>query len=269
MVYLVNNKAVRLFLILGGFFIANALIAEFIGVKIFSLERCFGWEPLNWRLFDQEGLSFNLTTGVILWPVVFIMTDIINEYFGRKGVQILSYMTAGLIAYAFVLFSLGILLPPADFWPTSHIQPDWSPEMQSEMLAKVGDFNAAFRLVFGQGLWIIIGSLIAFLLGQLIDVYAFHWIKEKTGEKWIWLRATGSTLISQFIDSFVVLFVAFYIGAGWDIRLVLAIGVVNYIYKFVVAIGLTPLLYLAHDLIDRYLGDELAGELKKTAMVRG
>ena len=137
------------------------------------------------------------------------------------------------------------------------------------MRSEVGNYNAAFRLVFGQGLWIIVGSLIAFLLGQLIDVFTFHWIKEQTGEKWIWLRATGSTLISQFIDSFVVLFVAFYIGAGWDFRLVLAIGVVNYIYKFAAAVAMTPLLYLAHDVIDGFLGKELAEELKNTAMQKG
>ncbi|HRW76041.1 MAG: queuosine precursor transporter [Saprospiraceae bacterium] len=269
MMYLVNNKAARLFLILGSFFLANALIAEFIGVKIFSLERTFGFQPLQWSLFGQEGLSFNLTTGVLLWPVVFIMTDIINEYFGRKGVRLLSYLAAGMILYAFLMFSFGIRLPPADFWPTSHIQPDWPIEQQDLMRSEVGNYNAAFRLVFGQGLWIIVGSLIAFLLGQLIDVFTFHWIKEQTGEKWIWLRATGSTLISQFIDSFVVLFVAFYIGAGWDFRLVLAIGVVNYIYKFAAAVAMTPLLYLAHDVIDGFLGKELAEELKNTAMQKG
>jgi hypothetical protein len=75
----------------------------------------------------------------------------------------------------------------------------------------------------------------AFLFGQMIDVYVFHYLKMKTGEKSLWLRATGSTLVSQFIDSFVVLFIAFYIGADWSLSLVLAIGVVNYIYKFTVA----------------------------------
>lgn len=269
MSYLLNNKAARLFLGLGGFFIANALIAEFIGVKIFSLERTLGIPPLNWTILGQSGLSFNLTTGVLLWPVVFIMTDIINEYFGRKGVRLLSFLAAGLILYAFLIFFLGIRMPPADFWPSSHIRPDWSPEDQLAMSGKVADYNVAFALVFGQGLWIIAGSLVAFLVGQFIDVFVFHRIKRWTGERWIWLRATGSTLISQGIDSFVVLFIAFYVGAGWDLRLVLAIGVVNYIYKFAMAVGLTPLLYLAHDVIDGYLGKDLAAELKATAMAKG
>lgn len=269
MSYLISNKAARLFLALGGFFITNALVAEFIGVKIFSLEKIFGVESVMWELFGQEGLSFNLTAGVLLWPVVFIMTDIINEYFGRKGVRFLSFLTAGLILYSFGMIYTGIWLPPADFWPASHIQPEWSTAEKDRVLAGVGDYNMAFSLVLGQGLWIIAGSLLAFLIGQVVDVMTFHRIKKWTGERHIWLRATGSTIISQFIDSFVVLWVAFYLGAGWDMGLVLAIGVVNYIYKFVIAVLLTPLLYLVHDLIDRYLGAELALELKTTAMRKG
>lgn len=81
----------------------------------------------------------------------------------------------------------------------------------------------------------------------------------------IWLRATGSTLVSQFIDSFVVLFIAFGIGAGWPMKQVIAIGIINYAYKFTVAIILTPILYLVHNRIDRYLGHELAHDLKEKA----
>ncbi len=126
--------------------------------------------------------------------------------------------------------------------------------------------DSTFNTIFGQGLWIIVGSLIAFLVGQLVDVTVFHYFKSKTGEAKIWLRATGSTLVSQFIDSFVVLFIAFYIGAGWDLKLVLAIGVVNYMYKFTVAIVLTPLLYFVHNIIDRYLGKELSEKLMAEAV---
>ena len=125
--------------------------------------------------------------------------------------------------------------------------------------------DVAFRKIFGQGLWIIFGSMVAFLIGQIVDVITFHRIKKATGEKKVWLRATGSTLVSQFIDSFVVLFIAFYIGADWELVRVLAIGVVNYIYKFGMAIVLTPLIYLAHYIIDQYLGEELANEMKLSA----
>ena len=125
--------------------------------------------------------------------------------------------------------------------------------------------DQAFNTIFGQGLWIIFGSLVAFLVGQLVDVKVFHYLRGFTGSSKIWLRATGSTVVSQFIDSFVVLLIAFYWGAGWDISLVLAIGVVNYIYKFLIAVFLTPLLYVMHYFIDRYLGKELSEKLQEEA----
>ncbi len=262
---ILRDKRTILFILLGGFFIANALIAEFIGVKIFSLEKSLGFSPLDLRIFGEESLSFNLTAGVLLWPVVFVMTDVINEYFGRRGVKILSYLAVALIIYAFVMFYLGIRLTPADFWPSSHIPASLPQEDQLLIKSKVSDYDYAFGLVFGQGLWIIVGSLVAFLIGQLLDVMVFQYIKRATGEKMVWLRATGSTLISQFVDSFVVLLIAFYIGAGWDLSLVLAIGVVNYLYKFVMAVILTPAIYLAHFLIDAFLGDAVAQEMKHQA----
>ena len=248
-----RDKANTLFYVLGSFFVANALLAEFIGVKIFSLEKLIGIPPLNLSFFGETNLSFNLTAGVLLWPVVFIMTDIINEYFGRKGVRFMSFTAAALISYAFLMVYFAMGLSPADFW------------IQRETGNGIINMDFAFNAIFGQGLWIIAGSLVAFLIGQLVDVYVFHFLRSFTGSSKIWLRATGSTLVSQFIDSFVVLLIAFYFGAGWDLSLVLAIGLVNYIYKFIVAVFLTPLLYLLHSLIDRYLGKELSDKLIEEA----
>ena len=259
---IIRHKPTRLFIILAGIFIANALIAEIIGVKIFSLEKTLGLKPLHIRLLGND-LSVNLTAGVLLWPVVFIMTDIINEYYGMKGVRFLSYLTAGLIGFAFLVFYGAMKLSPADFFITS------------KQGSGVPDMSKAYNSVLGQGGFIIIGSLTAFILGQLVDVYFFHRIKRVTGEKRIWLRATGSTLISQFIDSFVVLFIAFYIGTRvnaskndfvWPFGLFVAVGIVNYIYKFTVAILLTPMIYMVHDWIEKYLGHEQAAEMKKAAM---
>jgi hypothetical protein len=144
-------------------------------------------------------------------------------------------------------------LTPADFW------------VQRETGSGIINMDLAFNTIFGQGLWIIAGSITAFLIGQFVDVTVFHFLKRKTGNPKIWLRATGSTLVSQFIDSFVVLFIAFYIGAGWELELVLAIGIVNYMYKFSVAVILTPVLYVIHYLIDIYLGKEKAEELMHEA----
>ncbi len=252
-----QNKINRLYLFLGGFFITNALIAEFVGVKIFSLEKTLGFSPFNWEIFGVDGLGFNLTAGVVLWPVVFIMTDVINEYYGEKGVKLLSYFTVGLIIYAFAMVYMAIYLAPNEWWTS-----------QSGLLGggDIENMDLAFKKIFGQGLWIIVGSLVAFLIGQIVDVFTFHKIKQHTGEGRIWLRATGSTLVSQFIDSFVVLIVAFYIGADWELVRVLAIGFVNYLYKFIIAVALTPLIYLAHEIIDNYLGKETADRLKRLAM---
>lgn len=230
-------------------------MAEFIGTKIFSLEAIFGAEPVRWNLLGFE-VSFELTAGVLLWPVVFIMTDIINEYYGKRGVRLLSFLAVGLIAYSFVMVFGAMQLPPAGWWIGSGIE-DGVPNMQD-----------AYTKSFGLGLWIIVGSLVAFLIGQFADVTVFHWLKRKTGEKKVWLRATGSTLISQLIDSFVVLFIAFYIGADWSLDKVLAIGIMNYIYKFLIAIILTPAIYLGHYLIDNYLGEEEASRMKAMAAGR-
>ncbi len=255
---ILSDKSTRLFLILSGFFIANAMIAEFIGVKIFSLEDTIGIKRLELPLFGSN-FSFHLTAGVLLWPVVFIMTDIINEYYGSKGVKFLSYLTVTLIAYSFFMFSGAIGLKPSEYFTIGN---------------DIDNANNAFRGIFGQGLWIIIGSMVAFLIGQVLDVFIFHRIKKATGEKSIWLRATGSTLISQLVDSFVVLFIAFYIGRrlqegqgdAWTLKQILVTGTGNYIYKFAVAVLLTPVIYFVHGVIERYVGKEKATEMKKAAM---
>ena len=124
----------------------------------------------------------------------------------------------------------------------------------------------AFSGIFGQGMWIIFGSLMAFLFSQIIDVTVFHRIKKVTGEKWIWLRATGSTLISQLVDSFVVLFIAFKLGNDWSWQKVLAICLMNYMYKFTMAIILTPLIYFIEKRIEKYVGHDAARKMKKAAM---
>lgn len=253
-----KDKSLKLFLVLGGFFITNAIVAQMIGVKIFSLEATLGFKAFDWTIMGVEGLGFNLTAGVLLWPVVFVMTDIINEYYGQKGVRYLSYMAVFLILYGMFMIYMAIELVPNEWWARES-------GLRESSALSITDMNLAFSRIFGQGIWIIVGSLVAFLVSQLLDVLVFHQIRKWSGEKRLWLRATGSTLVSQFIDSFVVLMIAFYIGSDWELVRVLAIGTVNYTYKFLMAILLTPLIYLAHYLIDNYLGDALADQLKNEA----
>ena len=246
-------RPARLFVALAAFFAANAVIAEFVGVKIFALESTLGLPPFGWNLFGQSG-SLSFTAGVLLWPIVFVMTDVINEYFGRRGVRFISFLAAGLICYAFLFAYLAIRLAPAEWWVTVNAD------------RAVPDMQAAFGAVFGQGLWTIGGSLAAFLVGQLIDVGVFHRIRRATGERWIWLRATGSTAVSQLVDSFVVLYIAFVLGPQqWPVPLFLAVGTVNYLYKLAAAFALIPLIYLMRRGIENYLGAEEAARLKAAA----
>jgi queuosine precursor transporter len=247
------DRPTRLFAVLAAFFACNALMAEFIGVKIFALEDTLGLAPFNWELFGQKG-SLNFTAGVLLWPVVFIFTDIINEYFGRRGVRMISYLTVALILYAFLFAYLAIGLTPAGWW------------MGVGAKQGVPDMQAAFASTFGQGMWTIGGSVIAFLVGQLIDITIFQKIRRATGERHIWLRATGSTAVSQFIDSYIVLYIAFVIGPQqWPTSLFLAVGTVNYLYKISAAILLIPLIYGVRRLIQAYLGKQQAAALESHA----
>jgi len=234
----------QLYLVLAIIFLTNALVAEFAGVKIFSLEKLLGFKPANLPFFNGQTLSFNLSVGVVIWPLVFMISDIINEYFGRDGVRKISFMTAGMIAWSFLVVLAGTEIPPADFW------------LQINSTDPAGNpFNIdfAYSSIFRAGLGIIAGSLTAFLISQLIDAYTFHYLKRITGHKKLWLRATGSTVISQIIDSFVILFIAFYLLGNWSMQQVLQVGLVQYTYKVGMAILLTPLIYVAHGVIDRYL----------------
>jgi uncharacterized integral membrane protein (TIGR00697 family) len=248
-----GSKSNRLFIVLFGFFLTNAILAELIGVKIFALEATLGFDPFQWNLLGVAG-TLNFTSGVLLWPFVFILTDTVNEYYGTRGVRLISWTAVVFIAYAFVVAYVSIGLSPADFW------------VQANADLGTPDIQRAYAQIFGQGLWSIGGSMVAFLVGQLIDVTIFHRIRRATGERMVWLRATGSTAVSQLIDSFVVLYIAFVIGPQkWPVSQFLAVGTVNYIYKMSAAIALIPLLYLMRRWIERYLGTETAAQLRAEA----
>jgi queuosine precursor transporter len=252
---ILKDKPTRLFIILGGFFIANAIIAEIIGVKLFSLEDSIGLSKADFSLFGAEHLSFSLSVGVLPWPIVFVMTDIINEYYGVKGVRFLTLLTTALIIFAFFVFFFAIRMSPdTNYWLGSY-QKEGVPDMQ-----------AAFKAIFGQGMNIIVGSLTAFLLGQLVDSLVFRRIKKWTGEKNIWARSTISTLVSQFIDSVVVTYVAFTIFRGVSVGQSMAWAFTAYAYKFLIALLMTPVIYLIHWGAEKFLGKNTAGEMKKSAM---
>lgn len=212
-----KTKKEIVFVILAGIFITNAVVAELIGGKLI-----------------QVG-PFVMSIGILPWPVVFLTTDLINEYFGEKGVKKLSFITACLIAYAFLILFMATAIPAA------------------KGISPVNDEQ--FQAVFGQSMWIIVGSIIAFMVSQLIDVSVFWFFKNRTGDKKIWLRTTGSTIISQLFDSFIVLGIAFYLPGKIDFDTFLSSALVGYTFKLSIAIVLTPLIYLGHYLIKKYLNE--------------
>lgn len=236
-------------------FIANILLAELVGVKIFSLEKLMSIEGFQFDFLGISNIHLEFTTGVLIWPIVFILTDILNEYFGFKGVRFISITSVIVIIYTFLIISMAIDLPPASWWENQQFD-------NGDMINR----NVAYNTVFGQSQWIIIGSVIAFLVAQLFDALIFKKLKKILKGKNIWLRATLSTIVSQLFDSFIVLFIAFYIGDNWSLNKVLAICLVNYGFKTVSALIFSPLLYLIQYFIDRYLGEELSSKMKLEAL---
>jgi len=227
------DKRIKLFTLLSGFFLSALILAEITGSKLIQL-------PVT------EGLVFTMTMGVVPFPVTFIVTDIINEYYGRKGIRYVTFLGMAMILFVLLLLQIDMAIPAASFSPVN---------------------DEAFTMVFSASGRIIVGSLTAYLIGQLIDISVFHFLRAKTGAKLLWLRATGSTIISQLVDSFVVLLIAF--SGTLAFEQIIGIGLTNYIYKFLIAVIITPLLYIVHKLIDRYFGMELAERMMEEAHKAG
>jgi uncharacterized integral membrane protein (TIGR00697 family) len=217
-----NTRKEILFTILAGFFVTNAVVGELIGGKLIQLG------------------PFTMSIGIIPWPVVFLTTDIINEYFGTKGVRRLSLMTAVLIVYTFILLLAGMSIHASGISPVKDEQ---------------------FRHVFGQSMWIIVGSITAFLTSQLVDVFVFWLIRKRTGRRMIWLRSTGSTVISQLIDSFIVTGIAFWLPGKLSFSDFINTASTGYVMKLFLALALTPMIYIGHALVHSYLGKEASEEL--------
>jgi uncharacterized integral membrane protein (TIGR00697 family) len=215
---MLQSKKETVYIILAGIFITNAVVAELIGGKLIHVG------------------PYLMSVGILPWPIVFVTTDLINEYFGERGVKKLSLITACLIAYTFVIIYAAMQIPA----------------VSGDGLVYDNQFNG----VFGQSLWIIIGSITAFMVSQIIDVTIFHFLKNKTGNKMIWLRSTGSTVISQLFDSFIVLGIAFWMTGKMTTEVFIASAFTGYLVKLIIAIALTPLIYLGHSIIEKYLHNE-------------
>ena len=236
----VLSRPQKLYVICTAVFITALVIAEATASKLFTLFEL----PFTIRILGEEFDRVTMTAGVIAFPITFIMTDLMNEYFGKKGIQFVTLLGMAMIIFEFAL-------------------------LQVAMVVKTDPISAvpeeAFDAVFGATSWIILGSLVAYLVGQLADISLFHWLRNLTDGRMLWLRATGSTFGSQFLDTFIVLSIAFLPTGVMTIQTVIAVTLFNYAYKFIIAILITPVIYGVHWLMDRYLGHETAVEMIETA----
>ena len=226
-----QSKRYWLFIILSGLFITNAITAELISNKLIEI-------PLAFSIGDTTFGPFTTIVGILPWPIVFLLTDLLNEFYGKKAVQKLSWITSGLIGYCFIIVGISLNIPAV--------------EIPNSTLAD----NKSCSLVFGQAQMVIIGSILAFLTSQLLDAFVFEKIKNKTGNKYVWLRSTGSTVLSQIIDSYIVLYIGFVLPGALTFEQFMIIAPTNYILKLLIAITLTPLIYVGHFLIRRYLSEQ-------------
>jgi len=222
------DRKTWLFIILAGLFITNAVTAELISNKLIAV-------PISFWLFGHKIGPLVTVVGILPWPVVFLLTDLLNEFYGAKTVRRLSWVTSGLILYCFILVGVSLQIPAM--------------EIPNSTLAD----NKSYNLVFGQAQMVIVGSIAAFLLSQLLDASLFKWIKSKTGSRFIWLRSTGSTVISQLIDSYVVLFIGFVVPGAMSFSDYLTIAPTNYLLKLLIGIALTPLIYAGHYSVKKIL----------------
>jgi len=234
----VLTRAQKVYVVCASVFLTALVIAEATAGKFFTAFDL----PGTIAILGVEFESVVMTAGVIAFPVTFIVTDVMNEYFGKAGIRFVTYIGLAMVVFAFGLLQIALAVPTAPISPV----PD-----------------EAFASVFGTTTRVIIGSLVAYLIGQLVDIALFHRLRRWTEGRHLWLRATGSTLGSQFIDTFIVLTIAFWGQLAWGE--IVAITLFNYGYKVGIAIGITPLVYLAHALIDRYLGHDRAEALVELA----
>jgi queuosine precursor transporter len=203
----------RVYVLLTAMFVAALIAGDFIGGKFFGF----------------AGLTFS--AGIIPFPLTFVLTDIVNEFYGKEGARRLTY--AGLAAALFVWGLINVALA----LPTHHDSPISDP---------------VFRSAFGTSARLYLASLTAYMIGQLLDISIFQGLRRLTGERLLWLRATGSTVLSQAIDSLSVSLV-FLLGTR-PLSFIVANAASNYLGKLAMALLLTPLIYLGHAVLRRYLG---------------
>ncbi len=224
-------KTHKLFVWLTAIFVTCLLIANLMGALLFSFTLPFGIK------LPVVGNTALLSAGIIPFPITFLLTDLINEFYGSKGARFVTFVGFGMSVLLFLFLSIGNILP---YDTQTVILPD-------QYMAISSNYSQ-----------MIVASLTAYLVGQLLDIQVFQWFHSITKSKLIWLRATGSTVISQLFDSLIVTFIAF--SGDLPIESIMAIVFSNYTWKFLIAVGITPLLYLGHSVLRRLFQNDTPPE---------
>jgi uncharacterized integral membrane protein (TIGR00697 family) len=217
------DARLMLFMTLVATFLTCLLVGNLIGGKLTHV-----------HLLGREWV---ISVGEIPFPLTFILTDIINEFYGRKVARRVTLLGAGAIALAILIIQLANQTP-------------WLPAAYEAGWADSGNMTPfAFDNVFMNATTIQLASLTAFLLANYVDISVFFVIKKLTGERLLWLRATGSTAISQLIDTIVVISIAF--GSKLPTHVLIDIIITSYIVKVTVAVLVTPVIYAIHELLEK------------------
>lgn len=246
------RKREVLLLALAGLFVGFFVAAEILGNKLYRFD-LFGITPRTLGLSDDD--HFVATTGIYAFPLTFVLTDIVNEYFGKRIVRVFTWLA----------IAVNVLLQIPIWWAARAPAVSFTPGVTAESV------QSAFQIALGSTWAIVVASLCAFSVSQFVDATVFTYLRHRTGGKLLWLRSQGSTVVSQLIDTFVVIFLAFWLipvllgNEHWTTGQVVSVSATNYVYKFVIAVGITPLLYVAHALVERWLGRDLAHALAHEA----
>jgi uncharacterized integral membrane protein (TIGR00697 family) len=220
------DARLTLFVTLVGVFLTCLLVGNLIGGKL--------------TYVHALGRDWVISVGEIPFPLTFILTDILNEFYGRTTARRVTLLGAAMIALTLAIIQAADLPP---WFPPAYTDPSW---------AKSNMTPFAFQNVFLNAAWIQIASLIAFLTANFVDIGVFFLIKRVTGERLLWLRATGSTAVSQLIDTVVIISIAF--GQKLDGHTLLSLMVTSYVVKVTVAVLVTPVIYALHELLERAWG---------------
>lgn len=239
-----------LLLALCALFVGFFVTAEILGAKLWRFT-LFGLRPSDVGLSDDPTSEFVATAGILAFPLTFVLTDVVNEYFGRRIVRVFTWLA----------IAVNVILQPV-IWGATRV-----PTITFTAVPTAEEAHRAYQIAFGQTYAIVAASLLAFAVAQFVDAYTFTWLRKKTGGRLLWLRSQGSTVVSQLIDTGIVIFVAFVVipallGAEhMSTGTAATIALTNYVYKFAIAVVITPVLYVVHGLVHAWLGHDDAAAL--------